>query len=101
MGDSRYYGRFLEFFQQEVKTKPCETSINRYLFEGYKLAEELVTRLFTRKATSYHQLINLNLAVHPLIHLVCGVEFTPVLLVALREHIDLRCGERCSSIHGL
>jgi hypothetical protein len=51
VGDSRYYGRFLEFFQQEMKTKSCETAINRYLFEGDELAEKLVTRPFTREPT--------------------------------------------------
>lgn len=51
VGDNKYYGRFLAFFQQEMRTKPWENTINRHLFEGDELAEELLTRLFTREAT--------------------------------------------------
>lgn len=64
MFQEEHYSNYLAFFQREIATKGVPATLKAYLFNGDKLAESLLSRIFAG-------------LVHPIIHLGFGIEFVP------------------------
>jgi hypothetical protein len=73
------------FFRNE--SKGYEAVVNRWLFERDELANDMLERFMVCECVPPCEQHSLKLAVHPLIHMGCGLEFhQPALIVeALAE----------------
>ncbi|GES65729.1 hypA-like protein [Aspergillus terreus] len=69
LGKEENYPNFLAFFQRKINEKGVESVLNKYLFSGTGLAEQMFVRLFEG-------------LIHPLIHLGFGVEFSQPAIIA-------------------
>ena len=69
MHKDEHYPNFLAFFQHELATKGIPDVLNEYLFSGDRLAETMLSDMFSG-------------LVHPIIHLGFAIEFEQPAIIA-------------------
>jgi hypothetical protein len=50
-GDNSHYAEYVDFFRQEINKNGYEAVLNRYLFEGDEIANDMLQRFVTCKST--------------------------------------------------
>lgn len=69
LGKEKYYHDFMVFFQEEMARSGWQEVVNRYLFAGDEVADDMLARVFAG-------------FLHPIIHLGFGIEFHQPAIIA-------------------
>ncbi|KAI9685040.1 MAG: hypothetical protein M1822_005432 [Bathelium mastoideum] len=80
LGNGKYYGDFLEFFQREIAAKGWEQVLMEYLFAQDENAKDLLLRMYGVSTSQKAEMPPGFL--HPLIHLGFGIEFRQPAIIA-------------------